>query len=214
MYGLAGILVALPLLAAARAVYERAGTSAPEALTAEGLRAIPLGRGLGASAVARSATQAASGSGCSAQALVRIRAASSAWRTKTSSIVASMASFCQGVSAGSRRGLRTAVAARVHTARGACQAVPGITRPTPPRPRRTRRGRGRAAPPPPSQDAAAPAAPPLPYIGQFLLVERDGQVIHAVAFSVVGNQVVYITADGSRRSPAPHPEPRSATSTR
>jgi len=31
-------------------------------------------------------------------------------------------------------------------------------------------------------------------------VERDGKVIHAVAFSVEGGRVVYITADGLRRS--------------
>jgi hypothetical protein len=54
--------------------------------------------------------------------------------------------------------------------------------------------------PAPSPEAAAQPAPPLPDIGQFLLVERDGQVIHAVAFSIVGNQVVYITADGLRHT--------------
>lgn len=48
--------------------------------------------------------------------------------------------------------------------------------------------------------AAAPPAPPLPDVGQFLLVERDGKVIHAVAFSVESKQIVYITASGLRRS--------------
>ncbi|MDE3136618.1 MAG: hypothetical protein KGL59_08585 [Acidobacteriota bacterium] len=50
----------------------------------------------------------------------------------------------------------------------------------------------------PAPVAAAAPAPPVPDIGQFLLVQRDGQVIHAVAFSVVGKNVVYITSDGLR----------------
>lgn len=53
-----------------------------------------------------------------------------------------------------------------------------------------------AAPP----QAAAPPAPPLPDVGQFLLVRRDGKVIHATAFSVEGKNIVYITAEGLRRS--------------
>jgi hypothetical protein len=52
----------------------------------------------------------------------------------------------------------------------------------------------------PAPETAAPPAPPLPDVGQFLLVERDGKVIHAVAFSVEAGRVVYITADGLRRS--------------
>ncbi len=56
----------------------------------------------------------------------------------------------------------------------------------------------RAAAPAP---AAQPApAPPLPDLGQFLLVRRNGKVIHAVAFSEEGRQIVYITAAGMRRS--------------
>ena len=31
-------------------------------------------------------------------------------------------------------------------------------------------------------------------------MQRDGNVIHAVAFSVEGNRVIYITTDGLRRS--------------
>jgi hypothetical protein len=56
------------------------------------------------------------------------------------------------------------------------------------------------AAPVPAPEAAAPPARPLPDIGQFLLVERDGNVIHAVAFSVEGNRVIYITTEGLRRS--------------
>jgi len=56
------------------------------------------------------------------------------------------------------------------------------------------------APAPPSPEAAAPPQPPLPDVGQFLLVERDGEVIHAAAFSVQGSQVVYITPGGARRA--------------
>ncbi len=54
--------------------------------------------------------------------------------------------------------------------------------------------------PAPAPEAAAPPQQPLPDVGQFLLVERDGHVIHAVAFSVEGKRVVYITAGGLRRT--------------
>jgi hypothetical protein len=54
--------------------------------------------------------------------------------------------------------------------------------------------------PAPAPEAAAPPQPPLPDVGQFLLVERDGHVIHAVAFSVEGKRLVYITADGLRHT--------------
>lgn len=56
------------------------------------------------------------------------------------------------------------------------------------------------AAPIPAPEAAAPPAPPLPDVGQFLLVQRDGNVIHAVAFTVEGKNVVYITANGLRRT--------------
>jgi hypothetical protein len=55
-----------------------------------------------------------------------------------------------------------------------------------------------AAAPAPAPRAAGPPAPPLPDVGEFLLVLRDGKVIHAVAFSKEGNQIVYITAQGMR----------------
>ncbi len=57
-----------------------------------------------------------------------------------------------------------------------------------------------ASAPLPAPVAAAPPAPPLPVSGEFLLVERDGKVIHAIAFSQHGSQVVYITPAGLRRS--------------
>lgn len=48
--------------------------------------------------------------------------------------------------------------------------------------------------------AAAPAETPLPELGQFLLVRRDGGVIDSVAFSVQGARVIYITEDGGRHA--------------
>ncbi len=49
--------------------------------------------------------------------------------------------------------------------------------------------------------AAAPeSAPPLPDAGPFTLVLRDGTRIHAVAFTSMGGRIIYITADGMRKS--------------
>ena len=58
------------------------------------------------------------------------------------------------------------------------------------------------APPAQAQPAseAAPAAQPLPDVGQFILVLRNGTRIQAVAFTSSKGQIVYITADGSRRT--------------
>ncbi|HVB98744.1 MAG TPA: hypothetical protein VNJ12_05345 [Candidatus Dormibacteraeota bacterium] len=53
--------------------------------------------------------------------------------------------------------------------------------------------------PPTPAPAAAPPAPPLP-VGVLYLVRRKGSVIHAIAFSQLGGQVIYITADGLRHS--------------
>lgn len=47
--------------------------------------------------------------------------------------------------------------------------------------------------------AAAPEAP-LPDVGQFVLVLRNGTRIQAVAFTSLNGNIVYITADGSRRT--------------
>jgi len=58
---------------------------------------------------------------------------------------------------------------------------------------------------PPAGQAAQPeaqAAPeaPLPDVGQFVLVLRNGTRIQAVAFTTSGSNIIYITADGSRRT--------------
>jgi hypothetical protein len=42
--------------------------------------------------------------------------------------------------------------------------------------------------------------PALPDVGEFTLVMRDGTQLSAVAFTRKGDQIVYITKDGSRRS--------------
>lgn len=53
----------------------------------------------------------------------------------------------------------------------------------------------------PEPAAAVPeAVPPLPDIGQFTLVLQNGARIQAVAFTCMKDRVVYITADGSRRT--------------
>ncbi|HEV2315630.1 MAG TPA: hypothetical protein VGR94_10020 [Candidatus Acidoferrales bacterium] len=51
--------------------------------------------------------------------------------------------------------------------------------------------------------SAVPTAveqPPLPDVGQFVLVLHDGTQIQAVAFTRQSNRIVYITTDGRRRS--------------
>jgi hypothetical protein len=56
-----------------------------------------------------------------------------------------------------------------------------------------------AAQPAPEAEAAPPAAP-VPDAGQFILVLRNGTRIQAVAFTNSNGNIVYITADGSRRT--------------
>jgi hypothetical protein len=58
---------------------------------------------------------------------------------------------------------------------------------------------------PPAQPQVQPApevqpAPPVPDVGQFILVLRNGTRIQAVAFTSANGNIVYITADGSRRT--------------
>ena len=50
------------------------------------------------------------------------------------------------------------------------------------------------------QVAAAAQQQPLPNVGDFVLVLNDGTQIHAVAFTRQSDRIVYITADGMRRS--------------
>ena len=47
--------------------------------------------------------------------------------------------------------------------------------------------------------APAPAAA-VPDVGEFILVRRDGRILFASAFSIIGNQLRYVTPEGIRRS--------------
>jgi hypothetical protein len=51
-------------------------------------------------------------------------------------------------------------------------------------------------------DSAVPAPDPAPVrdIGNFILVRRDGRIVFASAFSVVGPQVHFVSPDGIRRT--------------
>jgi hypothetical protein len=51
-----------------------------------------------------------------------------------------------------------------------------------------------------AQPAAAPVSAPVPDIGEFILVQRDGSQISAVAFSRQGDRIIYVTREGARRS--------------
>ena len=59
---------------------------------------------------------------------------------------------------------------------------------------------GEATPEVPQSVPAAVEQPPLPDVGQFVLVLHDGTQIRAVAFTRQSERIVYITADGRRRS--------------
>jgi hypothetical protein len=51
--------------------------------------------------------------------------------------------------------------------------------------------------------ASAPesqAAAPIPDVGDFILVRRDGRILFASAFSVVGAQLQYVTPEGIRHT--------------
>jgi len=59
------------------------------------------------------------------------------------------------------------------------------------------------APPPAAPTAPAPPVAeeqPLPDPGEFVLVQRDGRLLFAVAFTSDAGRVVYITKEGLRRS--------------
>lgn len=52
-----------------------------------------------------------------------------------------------------------------------------------------------------SAQAAAPQPPaPIPDVGSFTLVLRNGQRIQAIAFTRAGDRIAYITADGERHT--------------
>ena len=52
----------------------------------------------------------------------------------------------------------------------------------------------------PAPESAREALAPLPDVGQFTLVLQNGAQIQAVAFTYMKKLIVYITADGSRRT--------------
>ena len=52
----------------------------------------------------------------------------------------------------------------------------------------------------PSESAVAAPEVPVPDVGQFNLVRKDGQVVLADAFTISGDRLTYITPDGARRS--------------
>jgi hypothetical protein len=52
----------------------------------------------------------------------------------------------------------------------------------------------------PASDAEAEAPPPNPDDGNFILVRRDGRILFASVFSVVGTQLQYVTPEGIRRT--------------
>jgi hypothetical protein len=59
------------------------------------------------------------------------------------------------------------------------------------------------APGPGAETQAVPleeTQPPLPDVGEFTLVMRDGSQISAIAFTRRDDRIIYITKDGSRRS--------------
>jgi hypothetical protein len=54
--------------------------------------------------------------------------------------------------------------------------------------------------PAPSEDAVSAPEAPVPDVGQFVLVRKDGQVVLAAAFTISGDRLTYITPDGARHS--------------
>jgi len=53
----------------------------------------------------------------------------------------------------------------------------------------------------PSPSLSAPQADvPIPDVGNFILVRRDGRILFASLFSVVGSQLQYVTPEGIRRT--------------
>lgn len=48
--------------------------------------------------------------------------------------------------------------------------------------------------------AEAPRELPVPDVGNFILVRRDGRILFASVFSVVGSELQYVTPEGIRRT--------------
>lgn len=69
-----------------------------------------------------------------------------------------------------------------------------VQQPQPPAEQSTSEGSPSTTEPP------AVEQPPLPDVGQFVLVQHDGTQIQAVAFTRQNDRIVYITADGRRKS--------------
>jgi hypothetical protein len=57
---------------------------------------------------------------------------------------------------------------------------------------------GNVSAPAPESEAAAS----VPDVGDFILVRRDGRILFASIFSVVGTQILYVTPEGIRRTVA------------
>jgi hypothetical protein len=51
-------------------------------------------------------------------------------------------------------------------------------------------------------ESESQAAEPIPDVGNFILVRRDGRILFASVFSVVGAQLQYVTPEGIRRTVA------------
>ena len=48
---------------------------------------------------------------------------------------------------------------------------------------------------------APPSSPaPVPDVGEFILVRRDGKILFASVYSVVGTELRYVTPEGIRRT--------------
>jgi hypothetical protein len=53
---------------------------------------------------------------------------------------------------------------------------------------------------PPASEAESQAAVPIHDVGDFILVRRDGRVLFASIFSIVGGQLQYVTPEGVRHT--------------
>ena len=57
-----------------------------------------------------------------------------------------------------------------------------------------------AQPPAPAPAAGAAPAAPLPDLGEFVFLRRDGRAMFAVAFTTANDRLTYVTREGVRRS--------------